>query len=106
MSELLFKIATEPDEFRQIRELNYRTFVEEIPQHSPTPDRSLTDRFERESTYFVCLSGEEVVGMIAVRCNRPFSLDGKLPNLNAYLPPHRSACEVRLLAVEPQREEP
>ncbi len=102
MSDLLFKIATEPDELRQVRALNYRTFVEEIPQHSPNPEHSLTDRFEKESTVFICRSGDAVVGMIAIRCNRPFSLDGKLPNLDAYLPPHRSACELRLLAVEPK----
>ncbi|MEI7901817.1 MAG: GNAT family N-acetyltransferase, partial [bacterium] len=102
MSHFLFKIATEPDELRQIRALNYRTFVEEIPQHSPNPDHSLADRFERENTYFVCRDGDAVIGMIAVRCNRPFSLDLKLPNLDTYLPPHRSACEIRLLAVEPK----
>lgn len=102
MSNFLFKIATEPDELRQIRAMNYRTFVEEIPQHSPNPDHSLVDRFESESTYFICRNGDEVVGMIAIRCNRPFSLDAKLPNLDAYLPPHHSACEIRLLAVEPK----
>lgn len=102
MSDLLFKIATEPDDLRQLHALNYRTFVEEIPQHSPNPEHSLADRFGGENTYFVCKDGDEVVGMIAVRCNRPFSLDGKLPNLASYLPPHRSACEIRLLAVEPK----
>lgn len=102
MSHFRFKIASEPDELRQIRALNYRTFVEEIPQHSPNQEHSLADRFDGENTYFVCLHGDEVVGMIAVRCNRPFSLDGKLPDLAAYLPPHRSPCEIRLLAVEPK----
>jgi aspartate aminotransferase-like enzyme/GNAT superfamily N-acetyltransferase len=102
MSGFVFKIATEPDELRQIRALNYRTFVEEIPQHRPNPDRSLADRFERENTYFICRHGDDVVGMIAIRMNRPFSLDAKLSNLDAYLPPHKSACEIRLLAVEPK----
>ena len=102
MSDYLFKIATEPEELRQLRALNYRTFVEEIPQHHTNPEHSLTDRFEQESTHFICRSGDAVIGMVAVRCNRPFSLDGKLPNLAAYLPPHHSACEVRLLAIEPQ----
>ncbi len=102
MSDYLFKIAAEPDELRQIRALNYRTFVEEIPQHSPNQEHSLSDRFEKESTTFICKNGDEIAGMVAVRCNRPFSLDGKLPNLDAYLPPHRSACEIRLLAVDPK----
>ncbi len=100
MNSLVFKIATEPDELRQIRALNYRTFVEEIPQHSPNSDHLLVDHFERENTYCICRCGDEVIGMIALRSNRPFSLDAKLPNLDTYLPPHRSACEIRLLAIE------
>ncbi len=100
MSNLEFKIATEPDELRQIRALNYRTFVEEIPQHEPNPDRSLVDRFERDNTYCICRSGDRVIGMIAIRSKRPFSLDAKLTHLDTYLPPHKSACEIRLLAVE------
>ena len=102
MSSLVFKIATEPDEFRQIRALNYRTFVEEIPQHHPNPDRSLTDRFEHESLYCICLHRGEVVAMIATRSNRPFSLDAKLPGLDTYLPPHNSPCEIRLLSIDPK----
>lgn len=105
MSELIFKIANEADELRQIQALNYRTFVEEIPQHHPNPDHLLADRFDDENTYFVCRRGEKVVGMIALRSNRPFSLDAKLSNLDSYLPPHRSACEIRLLAIEPQHRQ-
>ncbi len=102
MSRFIFKTAAESDEFRQIRALNYRTFVEEIPQHRPNPDGTLADRFEQESTFCICRHGAQVVGMIALRSSRPFSLDAKLPNLDAYLPPHKSACEIRLLAVEPK----
>ncbi|MDD2599614.1 MAG: aminotransferase class V-fold PLP-dependent enzyme [Kiritimatiellae bacterium] len=100
MNSLVFKIATEADELRQIRALNYRTFVEEIPQHSPNPGRSLVDRFEQESIFCICLCGDKVIAMVAIRSNRPFSLDIKLPCLDAYLPPHNSACEIRLLAIE------
>jgi len=38
--------------------------------------------------------------MLAVRGDRPFSLDQKLENLDSYLPPGRKICEIRLLAVE------
>jgi aspartate aminotransferase-like enzyme len=38
--------------------------------------------------------------MLAVRGSRPFSLDQKLPNLDSYLPPGRTICEIRLLAIE------
>jgi aspartate aminotransferase-like enzyme len=40
--------------------------------------------------------------MLALRAKRPFSLDGKLPNLDVYLPKGRTPVEVRLLAVEPE----
>lgn len=101
MSGFVFKIATEPDEYRQIRALNYHTFVEEIPQHGPNADHSLVDRFEGENTFCICKHGDEVVGMLALRSNRPFSLDRWFPKLEAHLPPHRSPCEIRLLAIEP-----
>ena len=32
--DLLIKVATEEWEFELIHQLNYRTFVEEIPQHA------------------------------------------------------------------------
>src|SRR4030095_2685777 len=37
------------------------------------------------------------------RDKRPFSLDLKLDRLDSFLPPHQSICEIRLLAVEPDR---
>ena len=84
-----FKIATEDWEFDQIQQLNYRTFVEEIPQHSATPSGRLVDKFHDENTYVICLSGTQLIGMLAVRGKRPFSLDQKLPRLDDYLPPGR-----------------
>ncbi len=101
-NQLCFKIADAEAEFRQIRELNYRTFVREIPQHQPNSEESLRDRFEEETVYCICLRGSQLVGMIALRSQRPFSLDQKLDNLDALLPAHNSACEIRLLAIPPQ----
>jgi hypothetical protein len=100
-TELRFKVATTADEFAQIHALNYRTFVEEIPQHEHNPERMLVDRFHAENTYVVAMRGDRVVGMMAVRANRPFSLDGKLADLDSHLPAGRSLCEVRLAAVVP-----
>lgn len=102
MPSLLFGIAATAEDLRDIRALNYRTFVEEIPQHGPNSELSLPDRFENENTYFVCRCGNDIVGMIAVRCNRPFSLDAKVPGLDGWLPPHKSPCEIRLLAIAPR----
>jgi len=96
---LTFKIASEP-EFEAIHRLNYKTFVEEIPQHANNPDERLVDKFHAENTYAICLNGDRLVGMVAGRAHRPFSLDHKVPNLDACLPPGRRVLEVRLLSVE------
>jgi aspartate aminotransferase-like enzyme len=99
-SSLTFKIATEAREFEAVHRLNYKTFVEEIPQHARHPGERLVDKFHAENTYAIGLDGDRLVGMVAGRSNRPFSLDQKLPNLDAYLPAGRRVMEVRLLSVE------
>ncbi len=97
---LVFKIASEDWEFEAIHHLNYKTFVEEIPQHAPSPSQRLVDKFHTGNTYLTCFSGRKLAGMLAVRGQRPFSLDQKLENLDSYLPAGRKICEVRLLAIE------
>jgi len=95
---LIFRIAGSSD-FEAIHRLNYQTFVEEIPQHPPNVERRLVDRFHPENVYFVCLADGELAGMVCGRCQRPFSLNLKLADLDRLLPAHRRAVEVRLLAV-------
>src|SRR5436190_3042766 len=97
---LIFKFASEELEFEQIHRLNYKTFAEEIPQHQRSATERLVDKFHAENTYLICLSGKKLVGMLAVRSNRPFSLDQKLENIDSYLPAGRKVCEIRLLAVD------
>jgi aspartate aminotransferase-like enzyme len=99
-SPLVFKIATEDWEFDLIHQLNYKTFVEEIPQHPTSASKRMVDRFHAENTYIICLSGRRLVGMLAARGKRPFSLDQKLADLDSYLPPGRALCEIRLLSVD------
>ncbi|HEU5125023.1 MAG TPA: aminotransferase class V-fold PLP-dependent enzyme [Verrucomicrobiae bacterium] len=99
---LVFKFATEEWEFEQIHRLNYKTFVEEIPQHQRSPHERLVDKFHAENTYLICLSGNKLAGMLAARGQRPFSLDQKLENLDSYLPAGHTLFEVRLLAIEKQ----
>lgn len=99
MSELIFKIASTTEEFAQIERLNHRTFAEEIAQHVPRDEGMLRDKFHDENLYFIALREETLVGMLALRDRRPFSLDTKLENLDEFLPPYHKACEVRLLAV-------
>lgn len=97
---LVFKFASEDWEFEQIHRLNYRTFVEEIPQHQASPTHRLVDKFHAENTYLICLNDQKLVGMLAARGNRPFSLDQKLPELDTHLPYGRTVCEIRLLAID------
>src|SRR5689334_21188272 len=97
---LVFKLASEGWEFEQIHRLNYRTFVEEIPQHQQSPTHRLVDKFHAENSYLICLCEGKMEGMLAVRGQRPFSLDHKLEHLDTFLPPGRTICEIRLLAVE------
>ena len=84
---LVFKTATEDWEFEQIHRLNYKTFVEEIPQHRASPTQRLVDKFHEENTYLICLCGRKLAGMLAARGSRPFSLDQKLEHLDGFLPP-------------------
>ena len=101
--QLKFKQADEPWEFEEIFQLNYASFVEEVPQHPSNDAGLLVDRFHDENTYFICRREQELVGMICVRDRRPFSLDEKLGSLEEYLPQAEGArvCEVRLLTVRP-----
>jgi len=99
-SLLTFRIATEDWEFEAVHALNYKTFVEEIPQHARNPEQRLVDKFHAENTYAICLHGDQLVGMVTGRTARPFSLDQKVPNLDSHLPAGRRLLEVRLLSVE------
>lgn len=99
--EFFFKIANIADEFEQIHRLNYQTFSEEIPQHEKNEEQKLVDAFHAENTYIICIKDNEVIGMTAIRANRPFSLDRKIGPVEQSLSfPVHSPCEVRLLSVK------
>lgn len=93
------KIARTKREFDEIALLNHETFVEEIPQHQAEPNSMRVDRFHEQNTYLIVLSGMDVVGMIALRSDRPFSLDMKIGKVEDFLPEVGRICEIRLLAV-------
>lgn len=98
---LIYKVADQAWEFESIHKLNYKTFVEEIPQHEETKERVRIDRFHEENTYLICLHDDKLVGMVTLRGKRPFSLDNKIPNLDYYLQEHgENVYEIRLLSVE------
>ena len=97
---LKFKIATEEWELEAVHRLNYKTFVEEIPQHARNPEQRLVDKFHAENSYAICLHQDRLVGMVCGRGARPFSLDQKVPDLDQHLPAGHRVLEVRLLSVE------
>ncbi|PQZ52399.1 GNAT family N-acetyltransferase [Bacillus sp. MYb209] len=98
---LIYKVADQTWEFESIHKLNHKTFVEEIPQHEETKEHFRIDRFHEENTYLICLDGDKLVSMVAVRGKRPFSLDYKISNLDFYLQEHgEKVYEIRLLSVE------
>ncbi len=103
MDDGLFKIASENHEFKQINKMIYETFVEEIPRYNPNPNKVLVDKFHEHNKYIICINKGTLVGMLAISEKRPFSLDHKLENLDAYLPDFNSICEVRLLAIQKRR---
>jgi aspartate aminotransferase-like enzyme/ribosomal protein S18 acetylase RimI-like enzyme len=97
-----YRIAREPWEFEAIHRLNHQTFTREIPQHPPSPDGRLVDRFHDTNVYLIAARGDFLAGMLAARFEPPFSLARKLPELDRQLPPGHHWCELRLLTVAPE----
>lgn len=97
------RLATVKDE-DEINRLNYETFVEEIPQHEPNEERKLVDKFHAKNTYLLVLKETAVIGMVAFRDERPFSLDQKIGKVEQFLAPGSSKkiCELRLLIIQKQ----
>ena len=59
---MIMKPATELHEFLQIHRLNYKTFVEEIPQHRRNSEKKLVDKFHDKNKYIIAKKRD--------RCNR------------------------------------
>ena len=90
IQNMVFKRASELNEFLQIHQLNYKTFVEEIPQHQQNAERMLVDKFHDKNHYIVAKRGENVIGMVCYNLERPFSVEGKIENFESYLPKYNS----------------
>jgi N-acyl-L-homoserine lactone synthetase len=95
-----FKRAESPEEFEAIHRLNYRTFVQEIPQHADPGNTLLIDKFHEKNVYFIALRGDRVVGMVSLHDQPPFSVASRLPDAALLEAPETRPLEVRLLAVE------
>ncbi len=99
---MIIKPATEENEFLQIHQLNYKTFVEEIPQHQQNSEKILIDKFHHKNNYIIAKRNDKLIGMVCYNTRRPFSLDEKLPELDNYLPGSTSIAEIRLLSILPE----
>ena len=97
----VFKRAETRQEFEQIHQLNFRTFVHEIPQHSDPGTGRLVDKFHDKSAYFIVVREGRVVGMVSSHDQPPFSVADRLPDPEILERPGTRPLEVRLLALEP-----
>jgi aspartate aminotransferase-like enzyme len=97
----VFKLADTDREFEQIHRLNYRTFVDEIPQHSDPGTGKLVDKFHHKNLYFVVLKRGRLVGMLSAHDQPPFSVADRLTDPTILDKPDMRPLEVRLLAIEP-----
>ena len=100
LNKLVFKIADCEEEFEQIHQLNYDTFVKEIPQHSSNPSNQLIDKFHSKNTYCIAKDQKEVVGMISACDDRPFSVEQKVDNFDNFFPKNKKILELRLLSIK------
>ena len=96
----IYKCAEKDWEFRLIAKLNYKVFADELKQYFANESKILIDKFHSENKYFICLKQGALIAMIAVRENRPFSLDFKVTNLDNYFPNDAKLGEIRLLSIE------
>jgi len=60
----------------------------------------LIDKFHDENSYLIAIKDGDIVGMLAIRGERPFSLDQKLNDVDSYLPKGLRVCEIRLFTVK------
>lgn len=97
----VFKRAEVPHEFEQIHQLNYRTFVSEIPQHADTGNGRLVDKFHEKNSYLIAVRAHRVVGMVSVHDQPPFSVADRLCDPALLFRDGSRPLEVRLLAIEP-----
>ena len=96
-----FREALSSEDFEGVRRLNHRVFAEEIGQHEAQPNGLLRDGFEDKSRFWLALRGRQVVGMVAVHDQPPYSIEKRLADPSVLATIEGRKLEVRLLAVEP-----
>lgn len=95
-----FKRAETQDEFDQLFRLNHATFAGELEQYPALESGRLVDKFHDKNLYIIALVKSEVVGMISLHTEPPYSVSAKLADPSV-LDIHGRLAEIRLLAVDP-----
>jgi predicted N-acetyltransferase YhbS len=95
-----FKRAETQDEFDQLFRLNHATFAGELEQYPTLESGRLVDKFHDKNLYVIALLENEVVGMISLHAEPPFSVAAKLADPTV-LDTLGKVAEIRLLAVAP-----
>ena len=100
--QTVFKRAESAAEFEQVHRLNHEVFAVEVGQYPPVRGGRLVDKFDRKNAYHLAIREDQLVGMVAVHDEPPFSIADRLadPGLLDRLPGR--ALEVRLLALRPE----
>src|SRR5258708_38281109 len=93
-----FEHAQTEGDFEQIFRLTNQIFAGELHQYSPDSSGRLIDKFHHKNLYVVARRDEEVIGMIALHDQPPFSVAEKLADPRI-LDQYGRLIEVRLLAV-------
>jgi len=102
LGHYVFKRAESAKDCEQIHRLNYRTFVQEIPQHEDHGSDLLVDKFHEKNTYFLAFRDDRLVGMLSAHDRPPFSVASRMPDPSILERPGLRPLEVRLLAIEPE----
>lgn len=102
IDKICFKMAKSESDFKLIHRFNHKIFAEEIAQHSVHDDYILVDKFHAKSKYFIGQIDNEIIGMICVHTEPPFSIEDKYPNFRTHFDKISEISEVRLFAIKPK----
>jgi len=97
---LQIQLATSED-LPEIRQLLHRTFVDELGQYADSGMGKHADKFEHKNHAYLARDNGELVGMIAVHGEAPFSVAARMPAHTPMAELANRPLEVRLLCVAP-----
>lgn len=100
--QINFKRADCDIDFDRIHRFNHQVFAEEVAQHSIHEDNLLVDKFHYKNNYFIAEYNDEIIGMICIHTQAPFSIEEKYPNFRNHFKDISEVAEVRLYAIQPK----